>query len=315
MDIVGRRLWYFIVAVILAVVFIVALATLGIKSGVEFSSGSILNITFDQPVAESALVQELNNLGYSNALIQNDGKAVEAGKYLGYNIRINASNLDEATKTQVRNSLTTNLGTFKENEFDNISPLIAAETTRNASIAVVVAIIAMLLYIAFAFRKMPSPFKYGVCAVAGLVWDILVCLGLYAIFGKLFSWQIDLMFIAGILAVLGYSINNTVIVFDRMRENLGKGVSRDVAVVANHSVFETLGRSFNTSITTLIGLFVLALFVGASIQNFVIVLIIGTISGTITSTFLSPELVVAWEKKEWGSPSGRTSLETAKVKS
>jgi preprotein translocase subunit SecF len=177
-----------------------------------------------------------------------------------------------------------------------------------------VAIIAMLLYIAWAFRKMPSPFRYGVCAVAGLVWDMLVSLGLYAIFGKIFGWQIDLMFIAGILAVLGYSINNTVIVFDRMRENLGKGVSRDVAIVANHSIVETLGRSFNTSITTLIGLFVLALFVGASIQNFVVVLIIGTISGTLTSTFLSPELVVAWEKKEWGRFSRRASLEAAKVK-
>ncbi len=314
MDIVSRRLWYFIAAAVLGVILIVALATLRIKSGVEFSSGSILNITFDQPVSQTALVHELNNLGYSNALIQNDGEAVEPGKYLGYNIRINAANLDEATKNQVRNSITTNLGTFKENEFDNISPMIAAETTRNAIIAVIVAIIAMLLYIAWAFRKMPSPFRYGVSAVAGLVWDMLVSLGLYSIFGKIFGWQIDLMFIAGILAVLGYSINNTVIVFDRMRENLGKGVSRDVAIVANHSIVETLGRSFNTSITTLIGLFVLALFVGASIQNFVVVLIIGTISGTLTSTFLSPELVVAWEKKEWGSFSSRAKLETANVK-
>ena len=125
------------------------------------------------------MVQEINNLGYKNALIQSAGKAVEAGKYLDYIIRINATNLDDASKTQVRNSLTTNLGTFKVNEFDNISPMIASETTRNASIAVVVAIIAMLLYIAFAFRKMPSPFKYGVCAVVGLALDILVCLGFF----------------------------------------------------------------------------------------------------------------------------------------
>ena len=123
------------------------------------------------------------------------------------------------------------------------------------------------------------------------------------------------MFIAGILAVLGYSINNTVIVFDRMRENMGRGISPDIEVVANHSIVETLGRSFNTSLTTLLALFVLALFVGASIQNFVIVLIIGIISGTITSTFISPELLVAWQKKEWGSLSGGTSLATAKAKS
>jgi preprotein translocase subunit SecF len=312
MNIVNRRIWYFILAGVMAVVCIVSLATIGLKSGVEFSSGSILNISFEKPVDQTAVSEEMNVLGYKGAVIQTAGNAGT-----DFIIRINATNLNDATKNQLTGAMASKLGSFKVNEFDNISPQIASETTRNAGIAVVVAVIAMLLYIAFAFRKMPNPFKYGVCAVVGLAFDLLIALGVFSILGSIRGWQIDLMFVTGILAILGYSINNTVIVFDRIRENTGRGISPDIERVANVSIVQTLGRSFNTSLTTLFTLFVLALFVGASIQNFVIVLIIGTISGVFTSTFVSPELLVAWQKKEWGSFSRKTddSLMSAKAKS
>jgi preprotein translocase subunit SecF len=309
MNIMSKRIWYFLIAAVLVVVCIAALATLGLKSGVEFSSGSILNVTFDQPVDQNALKQEMDTLGYNRAIIQSAGNS---GK--DFIIRINASNLDDNGKNQLTNTLSSALGTLKMNEFDNVSPMIASETTRNAGIAVVVAIIAMLLYIAFAFRKMPNPFKFGVCAVVGLAFDLLIALGVFSILGAIRGWQIDLMFIAGILAILGYSINNTVIVFDRIRENMARGISPDMEVIANASVVETLGRSFNTSITTLFTLLVLALFVGATIQNFVVVLIIGTVSGVFTSTFISPEMLVAWQKKEWGSLSGRANDKMAEAK-
>jgi preprotein translocase subunit SecF len=291
MNILKRRLWYFLIAGIIAIVFIVSLVTVGIKTGVEFSSGSILTIGFENQVDQSVLIQKLSDLGYKNVVIQQTG----AGDYI-----IRTPELNETTKTQLVNGLTAQLGTMSVKEFDSVSSMIAAETTRNASIAVIIAVIAMLLYIAWAFRKMPSPFRFGACAVIGLAFDLLVALGVYSILGAIRGWQIDLMFIAGILAILGYSINNTVIVFDRMRENTARGISPDIEVVANASIVQTLGRSFNSSITTLITLFVLALFVGASIQNFVIVLIIGVVSGVFTSTFISPELLVSWQKKNWG---------------
>jgi preprotein translocase subunit SecF len=308
MNIVNKRLWYFAIAIVVALICIVSLATIGIKSGVEFSSGSILSITFDKPVSQDALSQEMNTLGYKSALIQSAGTT---GR--DYIIRINTANLDDTSKNQITNSLGSSLGTLKVNEFDNVSPMIASETTRNAGIAVIVAVVLMLLYIAFAFRKMPSPFKFGVGAIVGLAFDLLVALGVFSILGAIWGWQIDLMFIAGILAILGYSINNTVIVYDRMRENMARGISHDIAEIANASIVQTLGRSFNTSITTLFTLFVLAVFVGSTIQNFVMVLIIGVISGTFTSTFISPELVVSWEKGQW---SGKKSdgLVAAKAK-
>jgi preprotein translocase subunit SecF len=292
MNIMNKRMWYFLVAGIIAIVCIVSLATVGIKTGVEFSSGSILTIDFEKPVDQNALTQQLADMGYKDVIIQETGD----GNYI-----IRTPELNETTKGQIVTNLTAKLGALSVIEFDSVSSMIASETTRNASIAVVIAVVAMLLYIAWAFRKMPNPFRFGVCAVIGLAFDLLVALGVFSILGALRDWQIDLMFIAGILAILGYSINNTVIIFDRMRENTARGISPDIEVVANASIVQTLGRSFNSSLTTLFTLLVLALFVGSSIQNFVIVLIIGVVSGVLTSTFLSPELVVSWQKKNWGS--------------
>ena len=308
MRIVDKRFLYFIISIILAVICLGSLGIFGIKSGVEFASGSILNISFDKPVAQDALKLQMDNLGYKNALINSAGSA-------GTDFIIRTSPLDEVTKNKVVTTLTASLGTLKVNEFDNISPLIAAETTRNAGIAVVIAIFAMLLYIAIAFRKMPHPFRFGFCAVIGLAFDLVIVLGIYAILGAIRGWEIDLMFVAGLLAVLGFSINNTIIVFDRIRENMGKGLGRDIEEVANFSIVETLGRSFNSSLTALITLVVLALFVGASIQNFVIVLMIGVVSGVYTSTFLSPELLVSWQKGKWKGSAGKAnSLAEAKAR-
>jgi preprotein translocase subunit SecF len=308
MDIIGKRLWYFIIAAILVVVCIVSLATTGLKTGVEFSSGSILTIGFNNAVNQDDLRTEIGNLGYTGALIQRTG----TGDYI-----IRTSELNENTKNQLVSGLTTRFGNLQVREFDNVSSMVASETARNAGIAVIVAAVAMLLYIAWAFRKMPSPFRFGACAIVGLTLDVLIALGVFSILGGILGWEINLMFITGVLAVIGYSINNTVIVFDRIRENVRRGVSPDFAITTNNSIVETLNRSFNTSLTTLFTLLALALFVGASIQNFVVVLIIGVISGVFSSTCISPGLLVAWQKKDWGTLSRKNDegLVTAKARS
>jgi len=306
MNIISKRLWFFIIAGVLALVCIISLATVGIKTGVEFSSGSILTVSFEQTVDQIALKEELATFGYEEALIQKTG----SGDYV-----IRTPELNETARNTLVNELTDKFGKFEIKEFDSVSSMIALETARNAGIAVIVSAVAILLYIAWAFRKMPSPFKEGTCLVAGLVFDMLMALGIFSILGAIRGWQIDLMFVAGVLAVVGVSVDNTVVVFDRIRENMAKGISRDIEEVANFSVVETMGRSFNTSLTMLITLFALALFVGTPIQNFVVVLIIGIVSGIFTSICLSPELLVAWQKKNWGSLSGRaTNMATVKAK-
>jgi preprotein translocase subunit SecF len=308
MKIVNKRLWYFTIAAILVVVAIVSLVTVKIKTGVDFSAGTLFSLNFDQPPTRDDLRTELDSMGYQSATIE----PAQGGVYQYY---IRTHQLGQTEVTDLQNALTTKFGALQVTS-ETVDPTVAGEAVKNAIIAIIVAIVVMLLYIAFAFRKMPNPFKYGVCAVAGLAFDVLMALGAYSILGALRGWQVDLMFISGVLAVLGFSINNTIIVFDRIRENSARGVSSDIEVVADVSIVQTLGRSFNSGLTALFTLFVLSLFVGSTIENFVIVLIIGVISGVFTSTFLSPELLVAWQKKKWGSFSGKAAdLAVAKAKS
>lgn len=306
MNIIGKRLWYFLIAGILVLISIGSLAIFGLKPGIEFSSGFEMTIDSASPIDQAALIQELNKLGYQDAIIRSSGTT----EYI-----VQTHQLTPSESDQLVSSIKS---TFNGSQVqtDNISPSVSDETKRNTGIAVLVAILGMLLYIAWAFHKMPSPFRYGACAVAGLLFDVCIALGVFSILGHLMGWEINLMFVVGALTVIGVSVNNTVIVFDRVRENWKKGFSQDIEVVTNASVVETLSRSINTSLTMLFALFVLLLFVGTPIQNFAVVMIIGVISGVFTSTCISPDLLVAWQKRQWGTFSNNTGRQiTERIKS
>jgi len=290
-DIVGKRFRFFIISGIIILVSIIALANFGLKPGIEFSSGSMMTVHFEQEIDGDDLKQELIGLGYPNAIIQHTGE----GDFL-----IRTRELTSEDKAEITNALTARFGPASESEFYSVSPMVAAETARNAGIAIAVAAVGILLYITWAFRKMPKPFHYGTCAIIALGHDALVALGIFSILSVTLGWEINLMFITGILAVVGYSVNNTVVVFDRIRENLTRGISPDFEVVVNNSLVETLSRSLNTSLTTLFVVLALLLFVGASIQNFAVVLLIGIVAGTFSSICIAPNLLIVWEKGEWG---------------
>ena len=290
-DITGKRFWFFLISGVVILIGIISLAVFGLKPGIEFSSGSMLTVSFEQDVKQGELRQELVNLGYPNAIIQRTGE----GDFF-----IRTQELTAEDKAALETALTTRFGSTTEREFYSVSPMVATETTQNAGIAMAVSAIGTLLYVTWAFRRMPSPLHYGTCAIIALVHDVLVATGIFSILGSILGWEVNLMFITGILAILGYSINNTVVVFDRIRENLSKGLSPDFEVVVNNSLVETLGRCANTSLTTIFALLALLLFVGASIQNFTVVFLIGLIAGTFSSTCIAPNLLVVWEKKEWG---------------
>jgi preprotein translocase subunit SecF len=291
LDITGKRSMFLIISEIVILIGIIALAVFGLKPGIEFSSGSILTIGFEQEVVQSELQEELANLGYGNALIQRTG----AGDFF-----IRTQELTGEEKTALEEALGARFGSLTEREFNSVSSMVAAETVHNAIIAVAVAAVGILLYITWAFRRMPKPFHYGICAIIALVHDVLVMLGIFCILGVILGWEINLMFITGVLAIIGYSVNNIVVVFDRIRENVRKGVSHDFEFVVNNSIVETLSRQVNTSFTTIIGVLALLLFVGASIQNFAIVLLIGIVVGTFDSICIAPTLLIVWERGEWG---------------
>jgi preprotein translocase subunit SecF len=290
-DIIGKRPWLFIVSGIFILLSIVFLVVFGLKPGLEFSSGSSMTLSFSQKVDPNALKNELADLGYGNSIVQTTG---------GGDFIIRTVALTEETKNQLEADLSAKFGPLTEKSLQTIEPVIAKQTSRTTLIAVIIAAAAILLYMVWAFRKLPKAFYCGTSAIIALLHDVFITAGIFALLGAILGWEINLMFITGILAILGYSINNTVVVFDRIRENMKKGISHDFEVVANHSVVEIMGRCLNTSITTLITILALLLFVGGAIQNFVWVLLIGVLVGTFDSICIAPALLVVFETGRWG---------------
>ncbi len=288
MNIIGKRRWFFAITGVVLVACVIFLGVFGLKSGVEFSSGSVMTIGFEEEVAKEELQAKLAELGYGNIIIQEVGTD---------DLLVRLPRLTSDEKTALEAALLDEFEGMVIREFDDVSEMVAAETTRNAAIAVGVATIGILLYIAWAFRRMPHPFHYGICAIVALIHDTVVALGVFALLGGIFGWEIDLQFVIGILAVIGYSVNNTVVVFDRIRENQLNSARTSFATIVNNSLIETLTRSLNTSLTTLFVVVALILFVGAAIQNFSVILLIGIIAGTYSSAFIAPSLLVVWHSR------------------
>lgn len=293
-DFVSNRFWFFLASGIVVVVGIVSLSLFGLQLGIEFESGSTMTVRFEQAIEQSELRQELTTLGYSNAIIQQTGE----GDFF-----IHTEKLTEGEKNELVNTMEQDLDSpITVLDFYSVSPVIAHEIWSNAGIAIAVAAVGILLYIAWAFRRMPSPFRWSSCAIIALIHDVLVTVGIFSILGKVSNIEVDAMFIIGILTIIGYSVNNTIVIFDRIRENIGKSIHRPFESVVNDSLIETIGRSLNTSLTTIFVLVALLLFGGATIHNFVLVLLIGFIVGTYSSLFISSQLLVTWETGKWGTP-------------
>ena len=298
-DFVGQKRWFFLISWILVIIGIASLiisqVQLGtpLRLGTDFAGGTSMTLRFDPAVAQSQLRDEMARLGYVKVTIQDAGE----GDFIIHTQEITS---DEA------HQLAEELGAALDSQvtisdYYLASPTVGAEAARSAVIAVIVASIAMLFYIVWAFRRMPKSFRWGSCAVIALVHDVFITVGIFSLLGLLFGVEIDALFITGLLTVVGYSINNIVVVFDRIRENKARGTSSDFAVTVNSSIVETLGRCLNTSLTTLFVILALFLFGGATIHYFVLVLLVGVIIGTYDSICVAGQLLVVWEKGEWSA--------------
>ena len=291
-DLIGKRSWYFLAS---AVVIVVGLFSLllpgGLKWGIEFTAGSAMTLSFDAGVDQAQLREELAERGYDEAIIQR----TTGGSFL-----VRTRQISQEEKGKLEADLGEGLGPLQVLDFYTVSPVVASEIRPKAVIAVSMAAVGILLYISWAFRRIPRPFRYGSCAIVALAHDVLVVLGIFSILGRLFNIQIDAMFITAVLAVVGYSVNNTVVVFDRVRENLSKDISRQFEVVVGRSLVETVSRSLNTSLTTIFVLLALYLFGGVTIRNFILVLLLGTVAGTYSSLLVASQLLVVWERGDLG---------------
>ena len=184
-------------------------------------------------------------------------------------------------------------------EVSEVSAVVAQETVRNAFFAILAAAAAILIYISWSFRLVPNSFRMGSTAILAAVHDVLVVVGIFSILGKVFNLEINAMFITGVLTVVGYSVHDTIVVFDRIRENTARRVSRDLATTINTSIMETLGRSMTTSITTIFVILALLLLGGGTILSLLVALLVGIITGTYSSIGIASQLLITWERGEW----------------
>jgi preprotein translocase subunit SecF len=246
-------------------------------------------------------------LGHSEAVIQK----TESNEFIVRLNELQESVTDPATGKTVSevelisSTLEQKFGALDIPSSYGISASLSTAIARNATIAVIVASIAMIIYIAWAFRKLMHSVRYGFCAVLGLVHDIIVVLGMYAILGNAFPLEVNMMFIAGVLTVVGYSINNTIIVFDRIRENFLKNPNAPLEETFNRAITETLSRNINTSFLVLLVCVALLALGGETIRDFMIILTTGVVVGTYSSIAIATALLIEWEKGALGRILGR----------
>ena len=299
MDFVGKRHWFFLASFVVVLVSIASLVTPGgLNAGLEFTGGSSMTLEFAEGVEQEDLRGVLNQLGHTDAVVQ---RLDDRSYFVRTRLLEESQAGGSSEREKIVSALSSGLGSSVESsELFSVSPSIATETVRNAIIIVFIASIAIMVYITWAFRRLPSPFRYGISAIIALVHDVVVVLGVYSIFGRIFGFEVDALFIAGILTIIGYSVNDTIVVFDRIRENLIRGIGRDLGSAINVSIQDTLGRSFNTSLTLLFAIMALLLFGGPTIRDFLVVLLVGIIVGTYSSIWIASQALLAWESGDIG---------------
>ncbi|HZY42588.1 MAG TPA: protein translocase subunit SecF [Anaerolineae bacterium] len=290
-DFVGKRYLWFGLSLLIIVPGLLALIFFGFPLAIDFTGGSLLDIRFDGAAPQIADVKAVYaQFGYDDAQVQSVGAN-------GFQIRTKA--MDDARKNEISAAVREKYGAFIELEFGSVSGTIGAEVVQRAAQTVAIAAVGIMLYLWFAFRQVPHAFRYGVAAVAAMLHDVLVMIGVAAIFGKLFGWEVDSLFLTALLTVIGFSVHDTIVVFDRIRENLIKRRGERFDVVVNHSIMQTLDRSLNTTLTVVFTLLALVLFGGVTIRHFVLIMLIGIMSGAYSSIFNAAQILVVWENREW----------------
>lgn len=292
MNIIGHKNWYFGLSLLFLVPGIIALSLWGLNLSIDFSGGSRLTLSFKENVKEKT-VESIKNV-LTNQKIEI--ASIEKSDKL---IFVRTAPINQHQDNEFINSLSKEFKDVKQQEFEKVGPEIAQETTWNALKAVGIASILIIIYITWSFRQVPKPassFRFGVCAIIALIHDVLIVIGTFAILGHFFNVEIDSLFVTALLTIIGFSVHDTIVVFDRIRENLKKMGSLNFSKTVNDSIIQTIDRSLNTSLTVILVLITLLLFGGESIRWFVVALLIGITSGTYSSIFNASPLLVLWQE-------------------
>ncbi len=319
-DVAGKRRFYYIISAIIIVPGLIAMGVSitqfgsPMKLSIDFTSGSLMELQFDEPVQPGEVRDIFAGFTYEGQTF-NDTTVTTAEQFGEETILIRSKFLDDQAKSAVQTQIRSQVGDFEELRFDSVGPTIGQEVTRAGSYAVIAAAVAILVYLIFAFRSIPNAFRYGVAAVVAMLHDILVTAGLFAVFGLVMGWEIDALFLTAILTVIGYSVHDTIIVFDRVRENLPRYRSESYETVCNRSLLETLSRSLVTSLSTMFVVLAILWFGGSTVNQFIATILIGIISGTYSSIFNAVPVLVSWQTGEFGRLVGRHAPVSATAQS
>lgn len=295
MNIIKWRYLYFAISLIIIIPGIIGFAMWGFPLAIDFTGGSMLQIAFDNgqvPQSEEMIALYTAN-GVDEAQVQTSGEG---------SMVIRSKQIDESVKTAIVKAAEAEFGTsITIVRFDSVGPSIGQEVAGRAAGAVGLAALAIMAYITIAFRGVPHAFRYGVAAVIAMLHDVLVVVGVEAILCHFLGWEVDSLFLTALLTIIGFSVHDTIVVFDRVRENRNIYRKLPYETVVNHSIVQTLDRSINTSVTVILTMLALALFGGVTIRHFVVIILIGIISGTYSSIFNASPILVVWENREWNT--------------
>ncbi len=294
LNILGKRYIFFAISAALIIPGLVVLAIFGLPLAIDFVGGSSLEVDFSSSqVPEPAEVIALyNDLGYTDTKVQSSGET---------SLIIRSPFIQEEERAEIVSEMETRFGgDVVVRSFDSVGPTIGREVAGRAGLAIAIAALGVIIYITIAFRKIPNAFRYGICAIIAMIHDTLVVISLAAIGGHFFGWQVDSLFLTALLTVIGFSVQDKIVVFDRIRENSNIFRRLPFEQLANHSIVQTLQRSINTQLmTSEFMLLAMALFGGITLREFAIVLLVGLFMGTYSSIFIAAPILVVWENKEW----------------
>ncbi len=297
-NIVEKRRWYFIFSAILIALSIGAmLVSTGqfgqpMRLGIDFTGGSIFVLKFDQAVSEDDVRTVFVDYGLESAIVQPLGTPEEHT----WQVRTREVTADEVSSLLI--TLEEQLGTIDRDAltFDTVEPSVGGEVARAAGLAILVAALVIVAFMWFSFRNVPNAFRYGVCTIIGMAHNLLLAFGFYALMGIIAGWEVDALFLTAILTVIGFSVQDVIVVFDRIRENIPRYKTESFERVVNRSILETIHRSLATQLNAMFVMVAIILFGGATIKPFIATMLVGMVSETYSAIFIAVPLLVVWEK-------------------
>ena len=296
-KIIENKKYWFIVSSIFIVISFIALFNLGLKLGIDFTGGSLLEISYIKKPEINQIEKIFINLELDNVKIQPSENNRFIIRFENINENLHQDIIKNLENIEIPNIDNNN---FTELRFESIGPIIGEELKTKAIKSIIIVLIFIILYIAYAFRKVSKPvksWKYGLSAIIALTHDLIIIIGIFSILGYYLNIEIDSLFITALLTILGFSVHDTIVTFDRTRENLFKYKDKEFNEIVNLSINQTIIRSLNTSFTTLFVLLSIYIFGGDSIKNFILALMLGVIIGTYSSIFIASPLLSWWNKK------------------